>query len=148
MFCFFCVCHFSSVQEVDPLYIAYADMMAKVFLPFGFFFVKTWAKFTVKDFTHEWRQKQGVVMKWNGSFQSCAEDEEEEEEEGKEKTFEVEVRFLNLCAGDKRQEWFTVKEIMHGRCMAEILLLYCLEWLKSSLLQHTSQSSKRTPVHL
>lgn len=30
-----------------------------------------------------------------------------------------------------KDECFTVKEIMHGWCMAEILLLYCLEWLKS-----------------
>lgn len=75
---------FSSVQEVDPLYIAYADMMAKVFLPLCCYY-------TLKDFHWTVLTSDKTRQWWSEMIpsQSCAEDEEEEEEEGKEKTFEV-----------------------------------------------------------
>lgn len=67
---------FSHLEE-DPLYIAYADMMAKVFYLTSH-----------KASPCVW-QTQQIQLQPFVFFQSCAEDEEEEEEEGKEKTFEV-----------------------------------------------------------
>lgn len=68
--------HFSHLEE-DPLYIAYADMMAKV---------------TFKAFIKLGKIILGEFLNFSTCLQSCAEDEEEEEEEGKEKTFEVRRR--------------------------------------------------------
>lgn len=79
-----CYIFFSSLEE-DPLYIAYADMMAKVLI---FFFALTQSPSV---------QQNPAGVSSCSLFQSCAEGEEEEDEEGKEKTFEVPVISQEHC---------------------------------------------------
>lgn len=70
---------FCSFLEEDPLYIAYADMMAKVSVVFNLILLN----YIVIVLKSQYSISQYFIL------QSCAENEEEEEEEGKEKTFEV-----------------------------------------------------------
>lgn len=67
------------------MYIAYADMMAKVLV---FFFALTQSLSV---------QQNPAGESTCALFQSCAEGEEEEDEEGKEKTFEVPVISQERC---------------------------------------------------
>lgn len=103
IFIFFCL---SSLEE-DPLYIAYADMMAKVTRPPPQF-----------DPLLS-RNSAGSCL----PFQSCAEGEEEEE--GKEKTFEV--RKLLLCISGFFFFFFkslTVPSLMQEKEMEKQKMLY------------------------